>query len=52
MSYNDCDVVYIGETGRILKERTEEHSNDLNKTKDRHNQDKEDIAVDYLRSSR
>ena len=29
LSCNDCDEVYIGETGRLLKERTEEHREDV-----------------------
>ena len=33
MSCNDCDAVYIGETCRILKQRTEEHRKDVDKAK-------------------
>ena len=33
MSRNGCDVVRIGETGRLLKERTEEHRKDVDKAK-------------------
>ena len=33
LSCNDCDVVYIGETGRLLKQQTEEHRKDVDKVK-------------------
>ena len=33
MSCNDCDMVYIGETGRLLKERAEERRNAEDKPK-------------------
>ena len=29
MCCNNCDAVYIGETGRLLKDRTEEHCKDV-----------------------
>ena len=33
MCCNNCDAVYIGETGRLLKDRTEEHRKDVVKSK-------------------
>ena len=33
MCCNNCDNVYIGETGRLLKDRTEEHRKDVVKSK-------------------
>ena len=33
MCCSNCDAVYIGETGRLLKDRTEEHHKDVVKSK-------------------
>ena len=33
MCCNNCDAMYIGETGRHLKDRTEEHRKDVVKSK-------------------
>ena len=30
---NNCDAVYIGETGRLLKDRRDEHRKDVVKSK-------------------
>ena len=33
LSCSDCDVLYNGKTDRLLKERTEEHRKDVDKSK-------------------